>query len=779
MIFALLLSLTPPALPGPAHSGREGQTRVAPPRLEESIVVDGRLDEAPWQSAVRLTEFSQYSPVDGRPAENETEVLVWYSPSAIYFGIRARAEAGSVRATLANRDHIDADDNVQLFLGTYHDGRQAWVFGVNPLGVQADGVLVEGALRAGGGFEGLSSEREPTDLSPDFVFESKGRLTEAGYEVEVRIPFKTLRYQPAARQDWGLHVVRKVQSSGHEESWVAAQRAASSFLGQSGVLEGLSDLRPGLVLDLNPFATAHSDGAPRGTGWGYDTGVPEPGANVRWGMTPNLTLNGTINPDFSQVESDAGQVSFDPRSALFFPEKRPFFLEGIEQFTTPNRLIYTRRIVAPLAAAKVAGKVKGTTLASLVALDDRDTSHGGGGHPFFGMLRVQRDLGGQSKAGLVYTDRIDGDDYNRVAGLDARIAFGGVFNLQVQGVLARTRRGGETKTAPLFEAALDRNGRRFGLRYVFTGIDEDFHTESGFISRPGIVHALLDHRLTFYGAPGSRLESFSADVVVDGIWQYRKFMAGEGVQDQKLHFNHNVVLRGGWRAGASLLIESFGYDDDLYAGYALARPGPQGVEIVPFVGVPTIPNLDWLLSLDTPQFKTFSGSLFALWGRDENFFEWSPANILYLTLSGAWRPNERLRFDAQYQLQQFKRRSDDSLVGRRGIPRLKAEYQISRSVFLRLVGEYDAERQDTLRDDSRTNLPILIRDPATGAYEPALAFRRARFRGDALFSWQPTPGTVFFAGYGNTLTEAGGPRPKALRRTSDGFFVKFSYLWRL
>src|SRR6185436_5246492 len=134
-------------------------------------------------------------------------------------------------------------------------------------------------------------------------------------------------------------------------------------------LVGLTGLHPGLVLDLNPIVTAHADGAPRESGgWAYDSGRPEVGGNVRWGMTSNLTLTGTVNPDFSQVESDAGQFTFDPRSALFFEEKRPFFLEGIEQFATPHRLIYTRRVAAPVVAAKVTGKASGTTLAVLSAV---------------------------------------------------------------------------------------------------------------------------------------------------------------------------------------------------------------------------------------------------------------------------------------------------------------------------------------------------------------------------------------------------------------------------
>ena len=214
------------------------------------------------------------------------------------------------------------------------------------MGVQADGTLVEGlsAGSTGGGFSGLATGRETPNLAPDFVFQSKGRLTDTGYEIEVRVPFKSIRYQKADTQNWGLHVVRKSQNTGFEDSWAPARRDATSFLNQAGVIEGMRELKPGLVLDLNPEFTGRVDGArAAGDGWSYDGKRPEIGGNVRWGVTPNLSLTGTVNPDFSQVESDTSQIQYDPRNALFFEEKRPFFLDGLEQFATPNRLclLYT------------------------------------------------------------------------------------------------------------------------------------------------------------------------------------------------------------------------------------------------------------------------------------------------------------------------------------------------------------------------------------------------------------------------------------------------------
>ena len=216
-----------PAAPAATYSGRAHAIHARAPRLESDVRIDGVLDEPVWSAAVRLTGFSEFSPKDGLPAEDSTEVLVWYSPTAIYFGIRAYEPHGgpaAVRATLADRDKISTDDQIQILLGTFGDGRQALVFGVNPLGAQMDGTIVEQGVNRSSGFIVSSAGREAPDLSADFVYQSKGRLTDFGYEVEIRIPFKSLRFQAADVQSWRLQVVREVQHSGHEQTWTPTDR---------------------------------------------------------------------------------------------------------------------------------------------------------------------------------------------------------------------------------------------------------------------------------------------------------------------------------------------------------------------------------------------------------------------------------------------------------------------------------------------------------------------------------------------------------------------------
>ncbi|MDQ8155740.1 MAG: DUF5916 domain-containing protein [Gemmatimonadota bacterium] len=780
-VFAAVAALltTGPDAPNVYH-GRRGQVAVPPPRIEAAVTVDGVLDEPAWQRAAVLTGFSQFSPKDGLAAQDSTEVLVWYSPTAVHFGIRAYEAHGEVHATLAERDKIHNDDYVQLLLGTFNDGRQASVFMVNPLGVQADGVLKETGQTASTGFMSAMQSRESADLNPDFVFQSKGRVTPWGYEVEIRIPFKSLKYQSTAKQTWGVNVTRRVQHSGHEDSWVPAQRGSSSFLAQSGTLTGLSDLRRGLVLEVTPELTGRADGAPSAVDgrWGYTSGSPDLGANVRWGVTNNLTLNGAVNPDFSQVEADAGQFSFDPRQAMSFPEKRPFFLDGVEQFSTPNGLVYTRRMVQPVAAAKLTGKIGTTNVGVLSAIDDNVASTSGRDHPVFNILRLTRDLGAQGRLGMLYTDRMDGDNSNRVLDFDARLVRRKVYSATLQLAGSRTVRNGRTYGGPLWDLRLARNGRAFAVTSLFNGIDPDFRTESGFISRGGQVHANISPRYTFFMPQGSRLESVTPNILIDGLWFYDRFFDGGDARDKKLHFNLDMNLRGGWNAGLAVLYETFGYDPGYYGNlYRIAAPRPGGgTDTLPFTGTPRLPNRDYVTRLATPQFRWFSANMLFLWGKDENFYEWQSADIVFLSTGLTVRPSERLRGELTYQWQEYNRLNGGGTVGVLRNPRVKVEYQMSRALFARVIGEYFSEQQLDLYDVGRTGYPLLERQG--GAWVRALGFKSNLFRANWLVKYQPQPGTVFYVGYGARMTEPEPMKFKHLARRDDAFFVKASYLFR-
>jgi hypothetical protein len=777
---------------GPTYNGRERKLDVPPPRVEADVTIDGALTEPVWAQAAVLTGFSQFQPVDGRAATDSTQVLVWYSATAIHFGVRAFEAHGVVNANLLDRDKIFTDDNVQLLIGTFNDGRQAMVFAVNPLGIQADGTLNEGTGGRGGGSFGSGQQaREQADLSANFVFESKGRVTATGYEVEIRIPFKSMRYQSKDVQDWGINVVRQVQHLGHEDTWAPAVRAAASFLGQSGRLKGLTDLRRGLVVDVIPEVVARSVGGENTTGqWDYTRDGPQVGGNVRWGITNNLTFNGTVNPDFAQVEADVAAIQYDPRAAVSYPERRPFFLEGIENFSTPSNLVYTRRVVKPDAAAKFTGKIAGTNFAFLSAVDDRTTSldyaneatRPNAHRPLYNVLRATRDLGGSSRVGFVYTDKVDGSYYNRVAGLDGRFVFNKIYTVRGQVAGSATQRFGTTTKAPLWNANFDRQGRNLWLTYSINASDPDFRAASGFLSRTGIVNAGFNHRYTVYGKKDGLIQSAQFAINPSFTWQYDRFTHGKSWQDGKLHFNQNINFKRGWRAGASLLVERFGFDDNLYRDYRLLRPNGAAFDTIPFTGSQNgrLDNFDWVFSAGTPQFKRFSADVSMIIGQDENFYEWSSADIVTGTLNVSWRPVDKLRVDGQYQHIEYNRKSDGSTVGIRKVPRLKVEYQIARPMFFRLVGQYDAEQQAALYDDSRTGYAIVRPSPcAAFAIVRDLGCSRNDLRVDWLFSYQPTPGTVLFAGYGGSYDGPEHLRFREMERTDDGFFVKLSYLFRM
>ncbi|MCC7194162.1 MAG: carbohydrate binding family 9 domain-containing protein [Gemmatimonadaceae bacterium] len=772
--FALLQGAMP-AQPGASRDtwdGSAGQLHVLVPRLTEPAVVDGRLDEPAWSKAARLTGFSQYQPVDGRPAEDSTEVLVWYAPDAIWFGIRAREAHGDVvRATRANRDNIASEDYVQILLDTYNDRRTAFLFGVNPLGMQQDGTRSDqysggagGFSAGGGGIRDINFMDGNTDLNPDYVFESKGRLVPGGYEVEVRIPFKTLRYRDVAVQTWGLHVLRRVQHSGFQDSWAPALRASSSFLGQAGTLGGLHDLQRGLVLDATPTVTARADGGASPDGWRY-TNAQEIGADLHWGVRQNMTLNGTVNPDFSQVEADVGQVTLNERFALFYPEKRPFFLDGLELFDTPNQLVYTRRMASPDAGLKLAGKVGGTNIAALVTSDSRSDSWDGRSNPVFGVVRLRQDLGGSSTVGAILTTREEGAQSSRLAGADARIFHSGLYFVGAQYVQSWTDSAGRARDGQLFEALWDRTGRAWGFHYSLKGIAPDFRAAAGFVNRTDIVEASVMNRFTFYGDPGALAQQWGVFTNVSRVTRFTR--PGAGAIEGYESISPSATFRGGWRLNGSVGHNFYPYEPGAYASYT---SGPGGM--APFAVPGGESDLfSGSIGVTTPTYRAFTATGSVSAGEAPIFREAARGRSVRFDGTLDVRPTAGLRTSVQVTRLALYRERDGSRALYQSIPRLKVEYQLSRSTFVRVVGQYTASREAPLVD--RNGFPIRLNGVADAGSESN------DFRADWLLSYHPTPGTLFYLGYGAAMTEPGQLAFQDFRRTSAGLFLKLSYLFRL
>jgi len=741
----------------------KGSPTFTAPRIDEPIVIDGRLDEPAWARAARLSGFSEYRPVDSQPASDRTEVLVFYAPSALYFGIIVHDSVpGSVRATNSDRDNIGRDDSVRIFLDTFNDRRRAFVFGVNPLGVQEDGVQTEGGFSAGS-MGGMGSGMSGTlDLNPDYQFDSKGQLTADGYIVEVRIPFKSLRYPGNGVQRWGLNIWRKTQRTGREDTWTDAKRIAS-FLGQAGTMEGLHDLQRGVVTEIQPVVTGFSNGIRTASGdFSRDKTDISPGVNLRMGFT-NVSVDGTVNPDFSQVESDASQVTVNERFALFFPEKRPFFLEGIELFATPNQLVYTRQIVDPIAGGKVTGKVGRTGVAFLSAADSANDVTA-----WVNVARIRQDFGSDSLAGFTYTDRSSSTGFNRVVAADARYVFAKLYYLLGQAGGSWTESGGDTKSSPMWQAEFDRTARRFGFNYKLTGFGESFQTQSGYVPRNNIVELHASNRLTWYGKRGAPVENFTGFLSESRIWEYTTF-GSSGALEGSDSVNLSWQFRGGWQASARAGRDFVNFQPGAYRAYGVQLPdGSVGV-FPPPVGVS---NWGGTYSVTTPVFQRFNVKFEVKRAGTAIYAEASDGHEARETVTLGLRPTASARIDFSMVTSRISRDQDGSEFAHTTIPRLKLEYQPTRALFFRLITEYRSEGRSALREPT-TGLPVTIGGVVAGRQTSE------GWRMDWLVSYEPTPGTVAFFGYGSSLDRGAVYDPaRPFERASDGFFVKLAYLFR-
>ena len=757
------------------HSGRARRIDVAVPRLAASttdrVVVDGVLDESVWQRASLLTSFTSYNPVDGRAAQDSTEVRVFYGAEALFVAYRAWAPVGTVRATLAERDKIQNDDWIALHLDTFNDQRRSMVFIVNPLGVQSDGLRLEQSPGPGVSKASLQA----VDLSQDYVWQSAGRRLDDGYTVELRIPFKSLRYQLAATQDWGIQIIRQTQRTGYQDTWAPASRANQSLSAQEGHLRGLHDLQRGLVLDLTPTSVTTTTGLPQlqasgASRWRYST-RHEASGDLRWGMTPNLTVSGTVNPDFSQVETDVGQIPGDVRFANFYPELRPFFVEGSDQFEVPNKLVNTRNIVQPVGAVKLTGKIPRTDVGLLSAVDAATAT---GEHPVFNVLRLRRDIGEQSNAGLVITDRTQGARYNRLAGFDTRLQWANYYSAEVRLAGSLTHDSSGTRRGALWEVTQGRSGRAYGNRYALQGFSPDFRTDVGFINRVNFVKAQVNQRITVFGTRGGWWDQRQHFFTGSTLWNYAEF-GRKTPLESKLSLDNSLLIRGGWKVSITPDLQLINFDPRRYG--SLLTKSTTGTGYVAFVpgGVQITSNT--VLTINTPQWRRAGVTLAATLGSEPEFFEAAKVHRRDLEATVDVRPTAQVRVGALLRYQRFVRDRDGTLFSTQVVPRLRLEYQLSRALFVRFVGQLESRERSALRDP-RTEQPMYTRS-STGAYTVQGDTKSMRGRADWLISYLPSPGTVIFFGYGTALDASATMRPGDPERTSDGAFLKVSYLFRV
>lgn len=484
-------------------------------KSKSEIRIDGVLDEAAWQSATIVDLPYEWFPGDNVTPKARTESYVTFDSENLYVAFRAYDPApAGIRAHLMDRDVITPfvqDDHVGFSLDTFNDERRAYQFRINPLGVQVDAVFNE--------MDGLE------DFSWDAIWRSAGRVDEQGYVVEVAIPFKQLRFpRTPGPQTWGFEAFRNYpRNVRYRMSSRYTDRAKECLLCQENKIAGFEGIAPGRNLEITPTVTAQRDDEldrfPSGQLQQGD-GKVEPGITARWGITPNVSLNATINPDFSQVEADAAQLAINTRFSLYYPEKRPFFLEGADLYTTPLEAVFTRTVAEPVWGAKLNAKegkngvgiflaqdeinnliLPSNQASRLVSLDEPITS---------GVLRYRRDIGARSVLGVLYTGR-EGDVYhNRVGGLDGVFRLTKSDTVRAQYLTSDTRyprdfatRYGEERDSfagDAFKVQYDHFADNWRGYMRYTDLDPNFRADSGFIARVDVKTAEAQFERFFHGS---------------------------------------------------------------------------------------------------------------------------------------------------------------------------------------------------------------------------------------------------------------------------------------
>ncbi|MDA1094944.1 MAG: DUF5916 domain-containing protein [Acidobacteria bacterium] len=753
---------TPPATRG----GRGGfaatpvleRPRAVVGRALSAPQMDGRLDDAIWQSATHLTEFVQIAPLEGVPGTEATEVWMAYDDDQLYVAFYAHyTEPGMVRANRADRDEIRGDDRLSVLIDPFLDQQRAYQFEVNGYGVQGDSIVnadgstgassgrtvrpqtTGGVRRAGGdgGGGGLSGSGQfgiRGDESWDSLFETAGQLVDDGWTAEMAIPFKSLRY-PAAVGDreWGLQITRIIRGKSEAVAWSPISRGVSGQLTQFGVLEGLSGLSTSRNLEILPEVTGVRLGS-LDTGSGTFTDrdpVGDLGVGVKYGITPNLTADLTYNPDFSQIESDQPQIDTNRRFPLFFPEQRPFFLEGQEIFATPTitNLLHTRTVIDPRFGAKLTGKVGRTTIGVVAADDEAPGRFDDRADPRFGTTaqtfvgRARYDLYSESYLGTIVTAREFGHEYNRVGGVDGRFRIGRTHRVSFLAVASDTLSdddGDQPLSGPVLEADYTRQGRNLGYGASYSSVDPDFRTGSGFLSR-------IDYRQAA-GEVSYRWWPESALITWGPTFEYLRLYDHEGVlQDEQIQgrvsmsFQRNISLNG----TVSRDLERFNEIDFQKTGYGLF--GVISTQRVSLVG----------------GFNVGDGVLFS----DSPFLGRTTSGNFLLSA----RATSRLRAEVTGIFSQFVDPRNNSEIFDIKIFRTRSTYQFTNRLLVRHILEYNT--------------------------------RSVTFGNNILLTYRINAGTVGFLGYDDrfrqgSLIDAFQFTSSALQRTNRAVFAKVSYLFR-
>jgi hypothetical protein len=699
------------------------QTELILPRVAEAPVIDGLIDEAEWRGALLLNNWVQTKPGDNTTPEGRTSAWLFYDGSNLYIAIRAWDDRARVRYRMTERDAVamQGQDWVNIHLDTFNDRRRAFAIAVNPLGFQGDWIEVEGST---------SSEWDGT-------FDSSGELLEDGWSIEVRIPFATLRYPGLAEQSWGLSLARMYGRADMQDSPWNRNRDLACNLCQMATLTGIRDIERSRSVEINPTLVA------RGASIRPDlpepfskaTGEMEPGGNIKVGLSQGLTFDGTINPDFSQIEADAGQLALNSRFALFFPEKRDFFLESGDVFQVkiplqgqdpgfwqpPTSLIYTRRIVDPTLGAKLSGKAGPMRLGVIAALDafagyEWDDTIGGipaGPDPGPATARsrsrarlwtcspmdtsVPPELGARWRR--MELDRRRNPDalwrQPHPAGVARRVrparptwpaAYSRLSGLLSESAARRddslpsgAEENGERRSGETVQTQLTFQNRYWTISAAYTDVTAGYETRLGFTPRTDLLQGSGYIAWTWRGT--GWLQEFKPGLYVDRGFAHKNDRIGSAGErtDQTVRSTLDLTFGAGMYGGI---------------GYTQAYVRFDGTE---FPGI----DHDYVYLGGRPA-NALSFDFFTSFGEDviySNVVDDQgalPGSYIRMSASVGLRPLPPVRLDLSVAASRIWRRnaetSKESLYGESAIPRAVLRTQFTRRFGVRLIGEYRIDR---------------------------------------------------------------------------------------
>ncbi len=738
-VAALLLTAAVTAQTSPSND--EAALRIRP--AAGPITVDGDLQDAGWKGAAEVATFYNISPGDNAPPPVKTVAWITYDQRYFYIAFRCDDPSPSkIRAPYVDRDNVGSDqDFAGVFLDTRGDGRSAMELFVNPRGIHDDGV----------NNDATGSE----DMSPDIFWDSAGKITSTGWQMEMRIPFGSLRYAKTDPQTWGIILFRNYpRDFRYQIASVRVPRGSNCLLCHARKLIGLDNLSSSGHFVVAPFLTARKDWqADGGPGGGMEAGAARfrGGVDAKWIPNADNAMDFTFNPDFSQVESDTAQVSVNQRFALFYSEKRPFFMEGIDLFETPIPAIYTRTITSPRWGARATGRIAGTDYTLLVAKDD-----GGGSVVIPGaqasefvpqddaarvsIFRVRHSFGG-SFAGFLLADRENqSGGYNRVLGPDFqwnpsdKDRFTGQFLLSMTETPGRPdifyQWTGNSFNAAALYLAWTHSTRSWNLSTSYQDFGDGFRADSGYVPQVGYRQVKQWVAYDFYPENSffTRVEPYlnlSQSWERSGDTLTGRWAAGTNVNGKRGLYGDMAVVFWAQRVGQVLL-------NFQNANFTLNWSPGSRISQVSFYG-----NVGQQVDYDNVGI--------------------GHGGTLQATVTARTTDHLSLDFGGQFAWLDVTARSQSGRLYSASVARLKGVYTISARTFLRAIVQWEEIRRNT------------------GLYSFEVPQKTGDLSASLLYAYRLNWQTVLYAGYGDVHTLA---ERAQLIPTQREIFFKISYAFQ-